>query len=194
MEYQSAFGVASVVIGLLAFGLYYRSIFRGITKPHVFTWAAFALLDAIVFFAQVSEGAGPGAWAVGLGAIACAGVAVLSLRVGHLEIKRSDWVAFAGALLGIALWIVTDHALYAVALATAVNLIALYPTLRKSYAYPESESVSVWAIDVVRYGLSLFALAAFNLTTALFPAAIIVGNSAVVLTVLLRRRRHKQDL
>ncbi|MBV9159175.1 MAG: hypothetical protein JO019_01095, partial [Candidatus Kaiserbacteria bacterium] len=165
------------------------SIYRGETKPHVFTWVAFALLDAIVFAAQVTHGAGPGAWAIALGTTMCAIVAVASIKVGHLKIKPGDWVAFAGALIGIALWAITSDPLYAVVLAALVNLIAIYPTARKSYEHPESESTTVWSIDIFRYLCSIAALDTVSLTTALFPAAIVFGNSALVLIILIRRRR-----
>jgi hypothetical protein len=177
----------SVAFGLVGFALYFRSIFRGDTKPHVFTWASFALIDGIVFAAQVLKGAGPGAWATALGTVMCAVVALTALRVGHVRITRSDWVAFVGAIVGIALWAATNDPLWAVVLASAVNMISLYPTVRKSYVAPSTESVSVWSIDIFRYLFSLFALQSFTLTTALFPAAIVVGNGIVVATVLVRR-------
>ena len=185
---HDAWGIVSVGIGLIGFGLYFWSIFRGSTRPHVFTWASFALLDGIVFAAQVVKGAGPGSWATALGAIMCALVAVTALRVGHVQIARSDWVAFIGALVGIVLWVVSKDPLGAVVLAAVVNLVSAYPTLRKSYEDPRSESVTIWSIDILRYLASLFALNAVSVTTALFPISVIVANAAIVLTVFLRRQ------
>lgn len=185
-------GAVSVAIGLLGFTLYFRSIYRGVTKPHVFTWISFALLDGIVFAAQDVKGAGAGSWAAALGACMCTAVALTALRVGHVRIVRSDWVAFAGAILGIVLWASTSDPLWAVVFSTGVNLIAIYPTARKSYADPMSESITVWSIDIFRYFFSLFALESFNLTTALFPAAIVVGNSIVILSVFFGRARRRR--
>ncbi len=68
-------------------------------------------------------------------------------------------------------------------------MLALVPTFRKSYLRPYEESISMWGFDVAKYALSIFAIASLNLTTVLFPIAIVVCNSALVAMILLRRRR-----
>jgi hypothetical protein len=177
----------SVACGLVGFSLYFWSIYQGRTKPHVFTWVSLALITGLACVAQILKGAGPGAWGTAIGTTLSIVAAVAALRVGHVKIKPSDWVAFIGALIGIGLWAATSDPLWAVVLASAVNLISMYPTIRKSFDHPETESISVWGADILAYLFSLFALQSFTLTTALFPAAIVVGNGIVVATVLVRR-------
>lgn len=191
MEYQSVFGALGVVVGIIGFAFYYVSIFRGSTKPHVFTWFTYVLVDGEVFVAQVIKGAGPGAWVVGLGVAACLGVSILSFWWGEKHITKSDWLVFAGALLGALLWILTSDPLVAVVISSIINILAVIPTIRKSYMHPKEESVSVWSLDILRYLLGLAALASFNLTTALFPAVCVIGNAVLVGTILLRREQMR---
>jgi hypothetical protein len=189
VEYQTVLGALSVIVGLVGFALYFRSIYQGQTKPHAFTWISFTLLDGIAFSAQVVSGAGPGSWALGLGTIMCAAVSVVVFFVGHVKIKKTDRVSFVCALIGITLWVITDVPLYAVILAALVNILGTIPTIRKSYDQPGSETITLWSIDIFRYGLSLFALQTVNVTTVLVPIAIVIGNSAVIATVLFKRRK-----
>lgn len=188
-DYHIIFGALGVLLGLVAYGLYFRSIFRGETKPHIFTWLTFTLIDGTVFFAQILHGAGPGSWILLLSVVENTIVVVLATRWGEKHITRSDWVSFFGALFGILLWWLTDNALAAVVVASIINILAVVPTLRKSYLRPDQESVTLWSIDLLRFSLSMAALVSFNLTTALFPAVIILANASVVALVLLRRRQ-----
>jgi hypothetical protein len=189
MDYQTIFGIFSVAAGLVGFGLYFWSIYKGYTKPHAFTWVSFALLDAITFAAQVTSGAGAGSWALGLGAVGCTIVAVVAIFVGHVKIRGADTVSFLAALLGIVLWALTSNPLYAVILAAIINILGVIPTVRKSFDEPATESVTIWSIDLLRYGASLLALQTFTLTTALVPASILLSNAAVITTVLMRRHK-----
>lgn len=54
MDYttQELFAIAAVLVGLLSQAVYIVSIFKGITKPHLFTWLVWGTLGAIGFAAQ----------------------------------------------------------------------------------------------------------------------------------------------
>src|SRR3989338_11232674 len=107
-DYKTILGIVAVAIGLISYVPYYRDILRGSTKPHPFSWFSFALMMGITFFAQVFTGAGPGAGVTGISAVAVLGIALLSVAKGYREITAFDWFCFAGALLGIVLWRVTN--------------------------------------------------------------------------------------
>ena len=188
-DYHVVLGIVTVAMVFLAYGLYFRSIFRGETKPHPFTWFLFLVLDGTVFTAQVVNGAGPGAWSMGVGTLLATIVFMLSLRWGEKRIARFDWICLCVALLGIAGWIVTSNALVAVVLASLTDSLAKAPTIRKSYSRPYEESLSLWSIDIFRFILSIFALSSITLTTALSPAEIVLTNALVVAVILFRRRQ-----
>ncbi len=187
-DYHVVLGAIAALLGIVGYALYFRSIFRGITKPHLFTWVSYSLVDFIVFAAQVVKGGGPGAWTILTGQIGSLAVSVLALRFGEKHITKSDWASFIGVLCAIMLWIATKDPLGAVVISTVINFLAIAPTIRKSYVKPFEESMSIWILDTIRFSLSMTALASFNLTTALFPAAIVVGNLILIGTIAVRRR------
>ncbi|OGG66400.1 hypothetical protein A3D71_04420 [Candidatus Kaiserbacteria bacterium RIFCSPHIGHO2_02_FULL_55_20] len=188
-DYHIVFGVLSVLLGLFGYGLYFRSIFGGTTKPHVFTWLVYFLIDIIVFTAQVLNGAGPGAWVTFTGVVGTFCVAVVALKRGEKHITWSDWASFVAALCAIVLWRLTSDALIAVVISALINFLAMLPTFRKSYGKPQEESVSIWLVDFVRFFLSIIALSTLSFTTALFPSAVVIGNASLIAMILVRRRQ-----
>ena len=186
-DYHVVLGGIGALLGLVGYGLYFRSIFRGITKPHLFTWFVYFLTDIIVFAAQVLKGGGPGSWVTFTGIVGTLCVSLLALRFGEKHITVSDWISFFAALAAIILWKATGDPLVSVIIAAVINYLALYPTFRKAYVKPEEESVSIWTLDSVRFSFGIAGLSSLNLTTALFPSAIVTGNLLLIAMILIRR-------
>jgi len=188
-DYHVVLGIVGIVLGVVGYWFYFSSIFRGDTKPHLFTWLVYFIVDIIVFAAQVLNNAGPGAWVTFTGLIGTFLVAVVSLRYGEKHITKTDWISFIAALFAIVLWRLTGDPLLSVVIAAVINFLAMAPTFRKAYAKPYEESLSVWLADTVRYMLAIIALATLSLTTALFPAALVIGDTLLILMILIRRRQ-----
>jgi len=140
------------------------------------------------FAAQWSKGAGPGAWYVGFSTLLCFAVAALAIKRGEQNITISDSIAFVIALTGIVLWYATEDPLWAVALASLIDILACYPTLRKTYLKPHEEAVFMYAMAAFRAALSLPALVSYSLVTVLFPATLVFTSSLIALTILWRRK------
>ncbi|QQG37764.1 MAG: hypothetical protein HYS26_04025 [Candidatus Kaiserbacteria bacterium] len=188
-DYHVLLGALSAGLALVAYATYFRSIFRGDTKPHLFTWLIFGVVDGVVFWIQVGDGGGPGSWILGVAAVMNTLVAISALRYGERNIRIIDWICLGGASLGITLWLLADDPLSAVVFFVITGTFAVAPTFRKSYRKPHEESVSIWAIDVVRFALSIVALESQTLVTVLFPLAVVVQNAALVAFLLIRRRQ-----
>src|SRR3989344_4631581 len=188
-DYHVVLGIIAVSFGVAGYVIYIRSIIRGFTRPHIFTWLIYVVIDGTIFLAQLAGGGGPGAFVVLSGVFANTLIVILAFRRGEKNITFSDWACFILALFAILFWWITSSPLSAVLTLTLANLLAYIPTFRKSYAKPHEESISIWALDVLRFGVSIFALSAFNLTTVLFPATVVISNSVMTSTILLRRRR-----
>jgi hypothetical protein len=187
-NYHEVIGVVAVAIGIISYIPYYRDIFRGTTKPHLFTWLGISLLNGITFIVQAVTGGGPGAWVTAITTVATLGIAVLAFSRGERKITLFDWICFIGALVGIILWKLTSNPLWAVIIVTIADLLAVAPTYRKSFLRPHEETASLYAMSSVKYTLSLFALTTFNLTTALFPVVIIISNVSILALLIIRRR------
>ena len=188
MSNKELLGLISVALTVFAYVPYFRSIFKGQTKPHMFSWIVWGIVNAIAFAGQFSRGAGPGSWAAGFTALVCVAVAGLSIVSGEKRITKGDWIAFIGALAAMPLWYFTDDPLGAVILATLINVVGCYPTLRKSYDHPYEENVFTWSVNGVRALISLLAIERYSLVTMIFPSAWLFTNGGIALLLVWRRR------
>ncbi|OGE77792.1 MAG: hypothetical protein A2751_01925 [Candidatus Doudnabacteria bacterium RIFCSPHIGHO2_01_FULL_46_14] len=188
MDYKIILTGIGIVIGFVSYASYFRGIFRGQTKPHVFSWLVWTIINWTAFFAQLVKGGGAGSWITASNALLCTLVAAIALSRGEKNITRSDWYALFGAMGGIVVWIITRNPLTAVILISIVDCFAIYPTFRKTYLKPYEENLFSWSIDLIKFILQLFALKSFNLTTALFPIVIIVNDAALTAMIILRRK------
>ncbi len=190
-DYHVVFAVLGSGLGLLSFVFYFKDIFRGITKPHIFTWIVWTLLTGLTALIQFSEGGGAGAWVAGVESLSCLGVAILAYSRGEKNITRIDWVCFGGALLATAIWLWAEQPLAAVLLVISADVLGFAPTFRKSYTKPHEETVSMYTLSSSHWIFSIIALQALTLTTVLYPAVISLLDLTLVATLLIRRRQLK---
>lgn len=188
MDHKIILGIIAVVIGFVSYIPYFKDIFYGQTRPHIFSWFIWALLEGTAFFAQLSKGGGAGAWVTGTTAVLCFTVFVVALRKGEKEFTYIDKLSFAGAILGLILWLITKNPLTAVVLVSGTDFLGFIPTFRKSYYKPHEETAKLYAMSVSKLVFALFALGSYNFTTVLYPASLIVTNAAFVTMVLIRRK------
>jgi hypothetical protein len=176
------------LLTFLLFVPYIRSIRRQTTVPHLFSWMVWAFGTFVVFLAQLSDGAGLGAWPIGFSACLTGYIAVLSYRVrSRIEITRQDWLLFGLAVLAIPGWMIASDPFWAVLLLTAADLLGFGPTLRKAYRHPYQEHMGFFALGAIRNLFVIIALEHYSWTTVLFPAA--VGISCALVAVFLAIRR-----
>ncbi len=187
MDYKPILATVAIIIGFFSYFIYFKGIFYGQTKPHVFSWLVWGIINSTAFFAQLVKGAGAGAWITAANASLCLAVACVALFKGEKNITFTDKVAFFAALAGILAWALTKNPLTAVVIACVVDIFAIYPTFRKSYFKPFEENALSFSIDLIRFFLQLFAFESFNLTTALFPITILVNDTSLVTMILIRR-------
>jgi hypothetical protein len=187
MTPKDMFGVISLLLSVVSYVPYIRTIFVANTKPHAFTWLVWGTVMAIAFIAQLSDKAGAGSWATGLSAALCLGIAILALFRGETHITRGDWIAFLTTFLAIPLWIATSHPLWPVLLVTGIDAIAYYPTFRKSYAKPDEELAFKYALTVIRYLFSLLALEHYTIVRSVYQIVSIFMELGIVIMLLWRR-------
>ena len=190
-SYFGFLGLLALTIGLISYIPYFRGILANKTKPHAFSWFIWGLLTAIAFFAQVTSGAGPGAWVTGFSAIVCFIIVGFALVKGEKKITPSDWATFIAALATLPIWYATDNPLYAIILITLIDALGFYPTFRKSWHKPQEEVTVTYSLSAVKFAIALGALQNLNWTTALYPASLVFMNGAFVIMVLWRRNVAK---
>jgi hypothetical protein len=186
---------AAIVLTFIIFVPYIRSIRRGLTKPHVFSWVIWALGTFVVFLAQLAGSGGVGAWPIGVSGVITAYVAVLAYRNhGDTAITRADWVFLIIALAALPCWFLTSDPLWAVVILTGVDLAGFGPTFRSAYSRPDDERIGFYALAAVRNLLAVLALEHYSPTTVLFPAAVGVACVALVAMVAYRRRQLAREI
>ena len=191
MDYKTVFAIIAIAIGFVSYIPYFKDTFAGRTKPHMFTWFIWAVLEGTAFFAQASKGAGAGAWVTGTTSILCVSVFLVSLSRGEKKITFGDKLSLAGAVLGVVLWYFSRNALTAVILVSITDFFGFIPTFRKSYFKPYEETVKLYVMSAIKLIFALLALKSFNLTTALYPASLILVNAAFVIMTVIRRKSLK---
>ena len=181
-------GALAIALTFIGTAPYVYSTLRGATRPHVFSWVAWALTTTVVFFAQLQGRGGIGAWPTGVSALLTAFIAVLAwLKRGDVAISRSDGVCFLASLSSLPLWYLTSDPLWAIVILTTVDVLGFGPTIRKAYHAPRSEPPVFYAIFALRNLTAILALEHHSLTTVLFPA--VLGLVCLFILGLLMWRR-----
>ena len=191
MDFSSTeiIGLAAVLLGVLSQGIYLVSIFKGETKPHLFTWLVWTIISGIGYAAQVHDNAGPGAWVMGFTCLCCAFTAMLCFKYGEKTFTRGDEIALVASLSAIIPWMLTDDPLGSVILISIIDVVAFYPTIRKSWMKPQEENLTAYNLASAKLGLSFFAMTHVSVTTVLYPLVIVLTNTAFVIMCILRRKK-----
>lgn len=188
-EFLSAIAIA---LTLVAFLPYIRSILRGKTKPHVFSWIIWGTTTFAVFLAQLADEGGAGAWPIGISGLITIFVAYLAyIKKSDITITRADWIFFVSALTALPVWYFTADPLWAVIILTIVDIIGFGPTLRKAYAHPFEENLTFYLLFLARNVIAITALENYSVTTVLFPASVALACLVLVLLVTIRRKKLK---
>lgn len=182
---------AAVALTVYSFIPYTRSIFKGQTKPHVFSWLIWGLATLIVFAAQLADGAGVGAWSTAVSGVGTLYIAYLAFqrRADH-SVTRMDWIFLALALASLPLWLWTSDPLWAVIILTTVDTLGFGPTFRKAYHAPYEEQLQMYILLIFRNLLSIAALENYSWTTVLFPAFVSWMCVLFIAMVMVRRARR----
>lgn len=186
---KEIFGILGVAFLVGSSIPYIYALYKKRARPHAFSWTLWALINAIVFAAQLSDGAGAGAWTAGVTTIVNGGIALHAFIYSKIGFTRGDWLVFLSALLAIPLWIVTKDPLWSVILVSFIDTIAFIPTLRKSWNNPHSEVLMAFVLGMAGFACAILALDNYSVTNWLYPGTVMVTNSVFILALVLRRKR-----
>lgn len=189
MSNNDLLGTLSIAIALVAYGIYiWQIVRRGLVVPHPFSWLLWALVTSVAFFAQLARSAGPGSWVTGLTAVVCGLISGLALGWHGWRFSRLDWAALCVGLCVFGYYVVTRDPEKSAVLATLVDVVGYYPTVRKGWADPVSESRASFALNGLKFAPALLAMESFSVATSLYPLTILIANLGVATTLAARRR------
>jgi hypothetical protein len=185
---KTACGIIATIISMVAFIPYLKDIFRKKTQPHSYTWLIWTILQITGVVAMFNNGAGIGALALATGALFCMYVFILSLKYGTKNITVFDTVCLIGALAAIGIYIFLHNPTLSVILITVIDFAGFLPTLRKAYAEPYSETISLFTLGVVWSTFNLVAISSYSIVTTLYPAFILFANALCSALLWTRRK------
>lgn len=189
MTYKDLLSAIAIALTFLSFFPYIRSIMRGTTKPHVFSWIIWGSTTLVVFLAQLADGGGVGAWPIGFSGVVTIYVAGLAYaKKSDISITRTDWLFLLTAMTALPCWYLTSDPLWAVVILTVVDVIGFGPTFRKAYRRPFDEQLTFFALMAARNIVSAIALEHYSPTTLMFPL-VLAGACAIFIALVLYRRR-----
>lgn len=191
MDFRIIAGGTTVVLAVVSYALYLKSIAKQHTKPHMYSWLLWSVLACIGFIGQVSDNAGPGAWNTGVTAIACFVIFLVAIKSGDRTLSNTDKLLLGLASVAVLVQISTSNHVAAVTLATFTALIGFFFTLKKVYKKPYEESWPTFFINANRNFISLFALSTISYLTFFYPLMMLLANLSVVTMILTRRHQSK---
>jgi hypothetical protein len=191
-DIQLLLGVAGGVLGIIDYLLYARSILRGRTRPNAATWVGTGAVWFVALVSYFLAGARDTLWFVLASTAGSFLVAVLSLRYG-VKWQRADFICLAGAVAAGALGLLTDSPLNALYVAMAVDFLAIFPTMAKTWKHPDWEEAFPWVVTVAASLLTVMAVALpWKVEIAAYPLYLLAVNGAVL--ALIYRPKVKVSL
>ena len=178
----------SAVLSTYAYFPYALDTLAGRTRPQRASWLIWSVLGSIAVASQFVEGATHSLW---FAATQVAGTIVIFLfsvrRGAGCYLRGIDaWVLLLAGL-GIALWLATDHAVYALGISISISLLGGLCTVRKAYLHPESETLRTWLASFFAAGCALVAVGRVDPVLMAYPAYLLVLNGAIVTAMLIGR-------
>lgn len=186
---KELFGIVAVILTFVGYIPYIKSILRGKTKPHVYSWFVWTINTSLVLILQITNNAGAGAFMTVALLMCSALVFLLAARAKHkTRITRGDTISMIIALTALVFWVLVQQPLLSLFLVVIVDLFAFFPTVRKAWIDPYSETPVFFVITTVRFGFSLAAITSYGMLSTFYPAMWFVLNGAFASMLILRRR------
>jgi len=186
---KEAFAITATVFAILGNISYFRDVLSKKVRPHPYTWLVWTIVSGVTFFGQVAKGAGIGALPTGVAELFTLLIFLFSLQYGFKHVTKTDTYFLIFALLGIIPWIIFKDPTLSVIIVVTIDLIAFFPTLRKTWLRPATETPALYSMNVARHVFTLFSLQAYNIATTLHSIAMIITNSFMTLLIL---RKYKK--
>lgn len=193
-DYKFWLAGIAIFLTFYAYIPYLIGIFKGKTKPHLFTWLIWSTVTAIAVVVQVIEGGGMGSWPTIAAAVTCFFITILAIKYGSKDIKKVDYIFLLASLSAIPLWLITNNPVYSAVLVTIIEIVAAFPTIRKSWHRPGEEVTSTYGLNTLRYFLSILALATFSVSTVAYPVGMVFMNGLIFIVLIIRQDKKQPSL
>jgi hypothetical protein len=191
LTFKDLMGALAVVITLVAYGIYVWQTLRGEARPHPLSWLIFGILTGTAYLVQFDEAAGPGSWVMGITAIVCLLLCLMSFWRGERTFPWYEWAFLLAAAVIFIFYLWSREPTTAAVLAAIVSVLGFGPTVTKAWQRPHSDSITTFTLNSIKFIPAFFAMDNLTVATCVMPAALVVANAAVALIIYARRSRHR---
>ena len=133
-------------------------------------------------------GGGWGALALVVGTVLVFFTFLLSLKLGTRNITKADTIVLIAALFAVVVWWQLKNPLLAVMMVSLIDVVGYFPSFRKTFHEPWSETVVSWLAFSGTNVLSPLALGEYNVLTMTYLIAITTANLGLVMISISRRK------
>lgn len=182
------FVILASLILTAGYVLYFRDILAQKTKPHAYSWLIWAITYGIATAGVWYGGGGWGAISMSLSVVLQFLVFLFSLRYGTRNITKGDTAVLMLALLTIFIWLQLDNPFLAILLVSIIDGSGYWPSIRKTYAEPWTETLSSWVLFTSSYIFTILSLKEYNFLTLFYIIIITLANITLIAISLARRK------
>ena len=188
-----ALGVIAVILNAIGYYPYLRDIIRGIVQPHRVTWGIFSILTAIASVNQIENGGGYSSLFFASTFILVFITFLFSIKKGHGCTSKIDITCVVLTVLLLVYWVTAKDVRISTLLAIMIDVIAVIPTLIKTYNIPKSEIYPPWMLAGIGGLISLLAVPKLDWVLIIYPAYIFVANYIIVFTKFYSERKQIEE-
>ena len=167
---------------------YVVATLKGHTKPNRVTWIMWAVAPLLAFAIEVQQHVGVSSFTTLLFGIMPIFVLIASTKNpnGQWKISVFDAVCGVVSIIGLVVWLSTNHPTWGLVAQVVADAVAGLPTLHKAMRHPQTESPFAFLTGVVNSALALLVLHHWTTSGALFPLSILIMNSLIVFFIVTR--------
>lgn len=189
MDLRAVIGIGAGLLQIASNIPYIRDMLRGTTRPSVVSYIIWFTLSVIAVAAQWSAGA---SWSILILLAVVINtfiILVLALRgYGYRKYTSLDWICFALGIVAIVLWKVTSNPMTALITTLGAIILAVIPTIRKTYREPQTEHAISWLIAAGAAVLGIIATR-WDMANLVFPVYYLIEGLTISGLAFFRKQK-----
>lgn len=192
MSIYFIFWILWVILGLVAYVVYFRAIFRGETKPHLYTWMIWGILWTTASIISFRNGGGWWILVPVMMGILNTTLAIIAFFYGEKHISQKDKILLWLCCVMFVFWLLTKHDLWTMIIACLIESVGFYFTWKKSYKKPYQEDLTSYIIWTFEFLFAVLAIEHISVINWLYPSYLFLSEGAFIIFLLWRRKVIKK--
>lgn len=188
MEIKLLFTLISVLLIGIPYIIYFYSIHKGETKPHIYSRLLYVIITGIICFIQIQDQWIYRSIPLIIMSIFCLLSFMLAIKYWTNDITMSDRIFLVLWLLSIPLWIYVENPLFSVILLVIIDFFATLPTIRKTIVDSTSENKYVYLIWSIWIFFSLLLIEEYSIVNSLYLIFLLFINILLYLIIAFKNK------